>query len=115
MPVRKVSALLGRMPSAAGYQPNLASEMGELQERITLTKKGSTVLKLSICLLRTGRSQPVLCTGNKGGCFVLNFVFKIGPYYPNAPRCFGRGRDLIAGCHPACFRPSRIACLSTVW
>ncbi len=37
----EVSALLGRMPSAAGYQPTLATEMGELQERITSTKKGS--------------------------------------------------------------------------
>jgi F-type H+-transporting ATPase subunit beta len=37
----EVSALLGRMPSAVGYQPNLAEEMGELQERITSTKKGS--------------------------------------------------------------------------
>ena len=37
----EVSALLGRMPSAVGYQPTLASEMGELQERITSTKKGS--------------------------------------------------------------------------
>src|ERR1700752_3101881 len=37
----EVSALLGRMPSAVGYQPNLASEMGELQERITSTKNGS--------------------------------------------------------------------------
>lgn len=37
----EVSALLGRIPSAAGYQPTLASEMGELQERITSTKKGS--------------------------------------------------------------------------
>jgi F-type H+-transporting ATPase subunit beta len=37
----EVSALLGRMPSAVGYQPNLATEMGELQERITTTKKGS--------------------------------------------------------------------------
>jgi len=37
----EVSTLLGRMPSAVGYQPNLASEMGELQERITSTKKGS--------------------------------------------------------------------------
>ena len=37
----EVSALLGRMPSAAGYQPTLANEMGELQERITSTKKGS--------------------------------------------------------------------------
>ena len=37
----EVSALLGRMPSAVGYQPNLATEMGELQERITSTKHGS--------------------------------------------------------------------------
>ena len=37
----EVSALLGRMPSAVGYQPNLASEMGEMQERIASTKDGS--------------------------------------------------------------------------
>jgi F-type H+-transporting ATPase subunit beta len=37
----EVSATLGRMPSAVGYQPNLATEMGEMQERITSTKKGS--------------------------------------------------------------------------
>ncbi|OGH11619.1 MAG: F0F1 ATP synthase subunit beta [Candidatus Levybacteria bacterium RIFCSPLOWO2_01_FULL_36_13] len=37
----EVSALLGRMPSAVGYQPTLSSEMGELQERITSTKQGS--------------------------------------------------------------------------
>ena len=37
----EVSALLGRMPSAVGYQPTLANEMGALQERITSTKKGS--------------------------------------------------------------------------
>ena len=37
----EVSALLGRMPSAVGYQPTLASEMGAMQERITSTKKGS--------------------------------------------------------------------------
>ncbi|MGC8827014.1 MAG: F0F1 ATP synthase subunit beta, partial [Anaerolineae bacterium] len=37
----EVSALLGRMPSAVGYQPTLSTEMGELQERITSTKRGS--------------------------------------------------------------------------
>src|SRR5206468_8868675 len=37
----EVSALLGRMPSAVGYQPTLGTEMGALQERITSTKKGS--------------------------------------------------------------------------
>ena len=44
----EVSALLGRMPSAVGYQPTLATEMGNLQERITSTKKGSIT-----CLLYT--------------------------------------------------------------
>ena len=39
--VLEVSALLGRMPSAVGYQPTLATEMGQLQERITSTNKGS--------------------------------------------------------------------------
>src|SRR6185369_16392803 len=37
----ELSALLGRMPSAVGYQPTLATEMGQLQERITSTSKGS--------------------------------------------------------------------------
>src|SRR4030067_1062035 len=37
----EVSALLGRMPSAVGYQPTLATEMGDLEERITSTRKGS--------------------------------------------------------------------------
>ena len=37
----EVSALLGRMPSAVGYQPTLATEMGQLQERITSTQQGS--------------------------------------------------------------------------
>jgi hypothetical protein len=40
-PAAKVSALLGRMPSAVGYQPTLATEMGQLQERITSTQQGS--------------------------------------------------------------------------
>src|ERR1700731_569666 len=37
----EVAALLGRMPSAVGYQPTLGTDMGELQERITTTKKGA--------------------------------------------------------------------------
>ena len=37
----QVSALLGRIPSAVGYQPTLATDMGTMQERITTTKKGS--------------------------------------------------------------------------
>ena len=47
----EVSALLGRMPSAVGYQPTLAEEMGALQERITSTKDGSiTQFKLYMFL-----------------------------------------------------------------
>jgi F-type H+-transporting ATPase subunit beta len=44
----EVSALLGRMPSAVGYQPNLATELGELEERITSTKKGSILSLIHI-------------------------------------------------------------------
>jgi len=49
----EVSALLGRMPSAVGYQPTLAEEMGRLQERITSTKTGSITLGAGD--LRAGR------------------------------------------------------------
>ena len=41
IPLPQVSALLGRIPSAVGYQPTLATDMGTMQERITSTKKGS--------------------------------------------------------------------------
>ena len=71
----EVSALLGRMPSAVGYQPTLQTEMGALQERITSTKNGSItsvqavyVLSLihisereritSISMLHTASSMP---------------------------------------------------------
>jgi F-type H+-transporting ATPase subunit beta len=40
----EVSALLGRIPSAVGYQPTLATEMGQMQERITSTNKGSITI-----------------------------------------------------------------------
>ena len=50
----EVSALLGRMPSAVGYQPTLATEMGQLQERITSTKMDPLHLyRLFMCLLMT--------------------------------------------------------------
>ena len=52
----EVSALLGRMPSAVGYQPTLGTEMGELQERITSTNKGSITSMQAVCLLYTSPS-----------------------------------------------------------
>ena len=54
----EVSALLGRMPSAVGYQPNLATEMGELQERITSTKKGSVSSVQAIYVPADDLSDP---------------------------------------------------------
>jgi len=46
----EVSALLGRIPSAVGYQPTLATDMGSMQERITTTKKGSiTSVQVFVC------------------------------------------------------------------
>ena len=49
----EVSALLGRIPSAVGYQPTLATEMGALQERITSTRKGSIIVQPFMCQLMT--------------------------------------------------------------
>ena len=48
----EVSALLGRMPSAVGYQPTLATEMGAMQERITSTKTGSITCTSGVCTCR---------------------------------------------------------------
>jgi F-type H+-transporting ATPase subunit beta len=57
-----VSALLGRMPSAVGYQPNLATEMGELQERITSTKKGSVTSVQAIYVPADDLTDPAPAT-----------------------------------------------------
>ncbi len=54
----EVSALLGRMPSAVGYQPTLASEMGGLQERITSTKKGSITSMQAIYIPADDQTDP---------------------------------------------------------
>src|SRR5260370_13364697 len=58
----EVSALLGRMPSAVGYQPNLATEMGELQERITSTKKGSVTSVQAIYVPADDLTAPAPAT-----------------------------------------------------
>ncbi len=58
----EVSALLGRMPSAVGYQPNLASEMGELQERITSTKNGSITSVQAIYVPADDLTDPAPAT-----------------------------------------------------
>ncbi|MCE5313195.1 MAG: F0F1 ATP synthase subunit beta [Nitrospiraceae bacterium] len=58
----EVSALLGRMPSAVGYQPNLGTDMGELQERITTTKKGSITSMQAIYVPADDLTDPAVAT-----------------------------------------------------
>ncbi|WP_040952311.1 F0F1 ATP synthase subunit beta [Gorillibacterium massiliense] len=58
----EVSALLGRMPSAVGYQPTLATEMGQLQERITTTKKGSVTSIQAIYVPADDYTDPAPAT-----------------------------------------------------
>ena len=58
----EVSALLGRMPSAVGYQPTLATEVGELEERITSTKKGSITSFQAIYVPADDYTDPGIVT-----------------------------------------------------
>ncbi|HUE75244.1 MAG TPA: F0F1 ATP synthase subunit beta [Chloroflexota bacterium] len=58
----EVSALLGRMPSAVGYQPTLATEMGQLQERITSTSKGSVTSVQAIYVPADDYTDPAVAT-----------------------------------------------------
>ena len=58
----EVSALLGRMPSAVGYQPTLATELGELQERITSTEKGSITSVQAIYVPADDLTDPAPAT-----------------------------------------------------
>ena len=58
----EVSALLGRMPSAVGYQPTLGTEMGELQERITSTSKGAVTSVQAIYVPADDYTDPAPAT-----------------------------------------------------
>ena len=58
----EVSALLGRMPSAVGYQPTLATEMGELQERIASTKNGSVTSVQAVYVPADDLTDPAPAT-----------------------------------------------------
>ncbi len=70
----EVSALLGRIPSAAGYQPTLAEEMGRLQERITSTKKGSVTSVQAVYVPADDLTDPAPATtfGHLDSTVVLN-------------------------------------------
>src|SRR5262249_44511167 len=79
----EVSALLGRMPSAVGYQPTLATEMGALQERITSTKKGSITSVQAIFVPADDMTDPAIQTtfAHLGAIVMLNRALtEIGIY-----------------------------------
>ena len=79
----EVSALLGRLPSAVGYQPNLQQEMGALQERITSTKKGSVTSVQAVYVPADDLTDPAPATtfANLDSTIVLNRALtEIGIY-----------------------------------
>lgn len=80
----EVSALLGRLPSAVGYQPNLAQEMGALQERITSTKKGSVTSVQAVYVPADDLTDPAPATtfGHLDSTIVLNRALTELGLYP---------------------------------
>jgi len=80
----EVSALLGRMPSAVGYQPTLATEMGELQERITSTKKGSITSVQAVYVPADDLTDPAPATtfGHLDATVVLSRALAELAIYP---------------------------------
>jgi F-type H+-transporting ATPase subunit beta len=80
----EVSALLGRMPSAVGYQPTLATEMGDLQERITSTSKGSITSVQAIYVPADDMTDPAIQTtfAHLGAIVVLNRALTELSIYP---------------------------------
>jgi len=80
----EVSALLGRMPSAVGYQPTLATEMGMLQERITSTKKGSITSVQAIYVPADDMTDPAIQTtfAHLGATVTLNRALTDIGIYP---------------------------------
>ncbi len=80
----EVSALLGRMPSAVGYQPTLATEMGDLQERITSTKKGSITSVQAVYVPADDLTDPAPATtfGHLDSTVVLSRALSELAIYP---------------------------------
>ncbi|MFC2006229.1 F0F1 ATP synthase subunit beta [Chloroflexota bacterium] len=80
----EVSALLGRMPSAVGYQPTLATEVGELEERITSTKKGSITSFQAVYVPADDYTDPGVATtfGHLDGVVALERAIMEQGLYP---------------------------------
>src|SRR6266513_344416 len=95
----EVSALLGRMPSAVGYQPTLASEMGELQERITSTRKGSITSVQAVYVPADDYTDPAIQTvfAHLGATLRLErSLVEIGIYPAVDQRFTGREGKLVS-------------------
>ena len=88
----EVSALLGRSPSAVGYQPTLAEEMGNLQERITSTKKGSITSFQAVYVPADDLTDPAPANtfAHLDSTIVLErSIAELGIYPCSRPSCFG--------------------------
>lgn len=92
----EVSALLGRMPSAVGYQPTLATEMGELEERITTTKKGSITSFQAIYVPADDYTDPGIVTtfGHLDAVIALERSIAEQGLYPAVDPLFSTSRIL---------------------
>ena len=99
----EVSALLGRMPSAVGYQPTLGTEMGELQERITSTKKGSITSVQAIYVPADDITDPAPATAfaHLDATTVLSRADRRARHLP------GRGPARLHLAHPRSAHPGR--------
>ena len=96
----EVSALLGRMPSAVGYQPTLATEMGAMQERITSTKKGSITSVQAVYVPADDLTDPAPATTFSHRARHLSGCRPVGIDFPY-PRPVGRGKGTLRN-SPAC-------------
>jgi len=95
----EVSALLGRMPSAVGYQPTLATEMGDLQERITSTKQGSITSFQAIYVPADDYTDPAVVTtfGHLDAVIVLERSIAEQGLYPAVDPLTSTSRILDPG------------------
>ncbi len=95
----EVSALLGRMPSAVGYQPTLATEMGELEERITSTKKGSITSFQAIYVPADDYTDPGVVTtfGHLDAVIALERALTEQGLYPAVDPLTSTSRILTPG------------------
>ena len=117
----EVSALLGRMPSAVGYQPTLANEVGELQERIASTKEGSVTSVQAIYVPADDLTDPAPATtfAHLDATTVLSRKIVEQGIYPAVDPLESNSRilepDIVGEEHYEVTKNCRISLLSLVW